>query len=70
MAFRVPTAAGAKLTGMIQLAPALTLAPQVSDPFEKSLLFAPLTTMLLIVNVPVLLLVSVTFCAVLVEPTS
>ena len=69
-AFRLPVKVGAKLTGIVQLAPALTLAPQVSAPFATSALFAPPITMPLTVNVPAPLFVSVTVCAVLVVPNS
>ena len=68
VALRVPEAVGAKLTGMVQLAPALTLAPQLSAPLTKSPAFAPPMVMLLMVSVPVPGFVSVTFCAALVVP--
>lgn len=57
----MPEEMGVKVTAMLQLAPAARLAPQVLD-CAKS----PLAVMLLIVNVPLPLLVSVTDCAALV----
>lgn len=59
----MPTAAGVKLTLMLQLAPAAKLAPQLLV-VPKS----PVTPIVLINNAAVPLLVRVTDCAVLVVP--
>jgi len=57
---RVPVAVGLKVTLIVQLAPAATLEPQVLV-WAKS----PLTPMLVMVNGPLPVLVSVTVCSVL-----
>jgi hypothetical protein len=60
---RVPAAVGVKVTLIVQLAPALTLLPQVLV-WEKS----PLAVMLEMVSVALPVLVRVTICAVLLVP--
>jgi hypothetical protein len=60
----VPLAVGLKVTGMVQLAPALTLVPQVLVS-EKS----PLVVMPDMVSEALPVLVSVTVCALLLFPT-
>jgi len=71
MAFRVPTAEGAKVTLMVQLAPVATVLGETGQLLDwlKSPLFAPLTVMTEIVNGEPPLLVKVTVWAVLVVPT-
>jgi len=61
---RVPPAAGLKVTEMVQLAPALTLLPQVLV-WEKS----PFVVMPDMVSEVLPVLVSVTVCALLLFPT-
>jgi hypothetical protein len=60
----VPAAVGLKVTAMVQLAPALTLLPQVLV-WEKS----PLAVMLEMVSETLPVLVSATVCALLLFPT-
>jgi len=62
---RVPPAAGLKVTEMVQLAPALTVLPQVLV-WEKS----PLAVMLERVSEALPVLVSATVCAPLLVPTN
>ena len=64
---RVPVAAGLKMTLMVQLAPAATLAPQLLVS-AKSLAFRPETAILLTVKVALPELVKVVSWAVLVVP--
>lgn len=68
-AARLPEAVGLNVTLAVQFAPAFKLAPQVFV-CEKSPAFTPWMAMLLIVSVALPLLVSVTVCAALVEPTA
>ena len=65
---RVPVAAGEKVTLMLQLAPAATLPPQLSDS-EKSEAFVPPTTSDEIVSATFPVLLSTSAVAVLVVPT-
>lgn len=69
-AVRVPVAVGLKMTLIVQLAPAATLAPQVLV-CEKSPLFVPVMMIPepLKVRVAFPVLDNVTFCAALVVPT-
>jgi hypothetical protein len=60
----IPAAVGLKVTEIVQLAPALTVVPQVLV-WEKS----PLGVMLEMVRVTVPVLARVTICAALVVPT-
>jgi hypothetical protein len=60
-ALLAPREVGVNLTLIVQLAPALTVAPQVFD-CEKSPAFAPISVMELIVIVPVPVFVTVTTC--------
>ena len=68
-AARFPVAVGLKVTLIVQLAPAATLAPQVFV-WEKSPLFVPATVMLAMFNESVPLFESVTFCGALPVVTS
>ena len=67
-AVREPNTIGLKVTVIEQLAPAATLVPQVLV-WEKSLAFVPVTVIDFTVMACTLVLVSVTLCGVLVEPT-
>jgi len=58
-AVRVPVAVGVKVTLMVQVAPAATLAPQVFVS-AKSPRFVPMSVMLVMLNVATPVLVSVT----------
>lgn len=62
---RVPVVLGVKVTAMVQLDPAFRLLPQL-----LLWLKSPLGTMLLIVSLALPELVSVTFCGLLLVPTS
>ncbi len=66
---RAPAAAGVKVIEIVQLAPALTLEPQLSLSVN-SVLLGPETPRLLIARVPPPLLVSVVVFAALVVPTT
>lgn len=68
-AVRDPLAVGLNVTLIEQFAPAATLVPHVVV-WEKSLLFAPVTAMELIVSGAFPLLLSATCCAALVVPTA
>jgi len=69
-ALREPVAVGANVTLIEQVPPAATVAPaQVSAVFEKSLAFVPPIVTVEMVRLALPLLVRVTLCAVLVEPT-
>jgi len=68
LAVREPVTVGLKVTLIVQLAFEATLLPQVLVS-EKSLGSAPVTVMELTVIIWMLVLVSVTVCGVLVEPT-
>ena len=50
VAVRVPAAVGVKVTLIVQLPPAGTLAPQVLVGIAKSPLFVPVTAMLVMLN--------------------
>lgn len=69
VAERMPGAEGRNVIVIVQLAPAFTLAPQLSVRV-KSPAFAPLTVILVIVSVVPPLFVSVTVCAALVVLTT
>jgi hypothetical protein len=65
VAVRVPSAAGVKVTLILQLAPAATLEPQVFVAV-KSVAFVPVTAILLRVSGAVPVLLSVTLWVLLV----
>ena len=65
---RLPEADGVKVTLIVQLAPAATVAPQLLD-WVKSLAFDPIMTMLETVRVTLPELVNVIDCAALAVPT-
>src|SRR6266851_1832291 len=67
-AVRVPVAVGAKVTLIVQVAPAATEAPQVFV-CAKSPLFVPVMAMLEIINAAVPVLDRLTICTALVLPT-
>jgi|SRR5713226_866285 len=67
-AVREPSAVGLKVTVIEQLAPVATLVPQVLV-WEKSLALVPVTVIDFTVMACTLVLVSVTVCGVLEEPT-
>ena len=67
-AVMAPAFVGEKWPWMTQFAPAATLVPQLfANPNEEA--FVPVTVMLVTVRVPVPVLVSVTDCDALVDPT-
>ena len=66
-ALRAPAAEGVKVTLIVQLAPAATLAPQLLV-WAKSTEFAPPSAMLEMLSEALPVLESVTVCAALVEP--
>jgi hypothetical protein len=63
-AVRLPSADGVKVTVMVQLAPALTLVPQVLVSV-KSLAFVPVIVMLVMLTATLALLLRVIFLATL-----
>jgi hypothetical protein len=67
-AVRWPSADGVKVTVMVQLAPALTVVPQVLVS-AKSFLLVPVIEMLVTLTLTLALLLSVIFFAVLFVPT-
>src|SRR5262249_16633011 len=67
-ALRAPAAAGRKVTVMVQLDPAARLDPQLLV-WAKSPGFAPVMVMLEIERAAVPMLLNVTFCGALSDPT-
>ena len=67
-AFSAPVAVGAKCPWMVQLSPTARLAPQVLAKTNEDA-FVPVTAMLVIVNAAVPVLVMVTDCEALEDPT-
>jgi len=65
---RVPVAVGAKVTLMVQLAPAATLPPQLLVS-EKSDAFVPVIARFEMINATLPVLPNVIPCAALVDPT-